>query len=86
MQSPHQLHWTAACCVLRYLKGPPSKWLYYCSSHLDIVRYFDDDWASDPINRHSITSYCTYIGGNLVTGDVKNKMLLYSVLRLSIEP
>jgi len=42
--------------------------LYYRpSSHLDIVGYFDADWASDPIDHRSTTGYCTFVGDNLIT-------------------
>ena len=68
MQSPYQLHWTAACCILRYLKMAPDKRLYNRpSSYLDIVRYFDADQAGDAIDGRSSTDYCIFIGGNLVT-------------------
>jgi len=51
MQYPYQFYWTAACriwtvaChILQYLKGAPSKGLYYRpSSYLDIVKYSDTD-------------------------------------------
>jgi len=42
--------------------------LYYRPfSHLDIVQYSDVDWANDPIDHRSTTSYCTFVEGNLVT-------------------
>ena len=67
IQSLYQLHWTAACRILRYFKRAPGTESYYRpSSHLDIVGYFDAEWAGDSIDRHFITSYCTSVGGNLV--------------------
>jgi len=88
MQSLYQLHRTTACRILRYLKRAPGKGLYYHpSSQLDIVRYSDDDWVGGPINCCSTNGYCTFVGDNLMTDDVKNKMLLLDpVLRLSIKP
>jgi len=57
-----------ACCMLRYLKRAPCKGLYYRPSfYLDILGYLDVDWADNPIDRHSPTSYCTFIEGCLVT-------------------
>jgi len=45
MRSPYQLHWTAACRILLYLKRALDKGLYYRSfSYLDIVGYFDAYW------------------------------------------
>ena len=75
MQYPYQFYWTAACriwtvaChILQYLKGAPSKGLYYRpSSYLAIVKYSDTDQAGDPIDHRSITGYCIFVVGNLVT-------------------
>ena len=65
----YQLHWTVACRFLRFLKMAPCKGLYYrSSSHLDIVRYYNADWAGDPIDHRFTTSSHTFvIEGNLVT-------------------
>ena len=50
------------------------------------VRYSDVDWDDDLIDRHSISGYCTFVGGNLVIWYVKNKILLLNpVLRWCIE-
>jgi len=35
--------------------------LYYCPSHLNIVGYSDDEWASN------LTDYYTFVGDNLAT-------------------
>ena len=88
MQSLYQFRWTATRRDLRYLKRALGKILYYHpSSHLDIVRHSGAHWAGYPIDRHFTTGCCTFIGGNLMHGDVKNKMLLLDpVLRLRIEP
>jgi len=40
---------------------------YQPSSHLSIDGYSDANWAGDPIDRRSISSYCTFVGDNLVT-------------------
>jgi len=67
-QSSYQFHWTAACCILLYLKEAPNKGLYYRpSSYLNTVRYSNVDWAGYPIDCRSTTAYCIFIGGNLVT-------------------
>ena len=66
MQSLHQLHWTAACRVLKYLEGALGKGLYYrTSSHLDIVEYSNADWAYDSNDHRCTTGYCTFVLGNL---------------------
>ena len=69
-QSPHQLHWIAACRILRYLKGASVKGFYYLLlSYLDIVRHSDTGWAGDHIGLRFTTSYFIFVGGN----DVKTK-------------
>ena len=45
--------------------------LFYCPSHLHAVGYFDDDWARDPIDRRSISGYCTFMGDNLIISHSK---------------
>lgn len=69
-----QLHWDAASRVLQYLSGAPGKGLlHWPSSHLNVVRYSDADWARDPLYHHSISGCCTFVGGNLVTCAVRSK-------------
>jgi len=59
---------------LRYLKGVPGKGLYYHPSpHLDIVKYYNVDWVSDPIDRRSTTGYCNFVGVYLVTWRCKKQ-------------
>ena len=78
MQSSYQLYWTATCRILH--KGTPGKELFYRPSyHLDIVRYFDVDWAGDPIAHCFSTDYCTFGGNNLVTWRCKKQKYYCSI-------
>jgi hypothetical protein len=53
--------------ILKYLKNAPGRGLFYQSfGQLRIEGYTDADWAESPSDRKSTTSYCTFIGGNLV--------------------
>ena len=45
--------------------------LYEKRGHTQIVCYSDADWAGSPIDRRSISGYCVFIGGNLISW--KNK-------------
>ena len=40
---------------------------YYLSSHVDIMRYSNTNWAGNPIDCHFTTGYCTSVRDNLVT-------------------
>ncbi|XP_043697226.1 uncharacterized mitochondrial protein AtMg00810-like [Telopea speciosissima] len=74
MQTPKQVHWDAACRILRYLKGAPGKGLVYRRhGHTSIVGFSDADWAGSDGDRRSTTGYCTFFGGNLVTWKSKKQ-------------
>ena len=67
MSDPRQPHWIACKRILRYLKSTMNMCLRFRKSeHLDIIAYTDADWASDPDDRRSISSYCVYLGNNLM--------------------
>jgi Reverse transcriptase (RNA-dependent DNA polymerase) len=67
MHSPRIPHLDAINRILRYLKGTPGKgiWMKRNDTHA-IYGYSDADWA-ERFDRKSTTSFCTFVGGNLVT-------------------
>ena len=68
MHEPRMVHWEGALRVLVYIKRAPGKRLIYrCHDHLRIEAYSDAGYAGDKGDRKSTTSYCTYVGVNLVT-------------------
>ena len=68
MHSPSESHMKAICRILRYLKGTPGRGLLFKkSASQDIQLFTDADWASSPVDRRSISGYCTFLWGNLVT-------------------
>jgi len=67
MHQPREVHWTALR-IFSYIKSSPGKDLLYKKhGHVHILGYSDSGYAGDKGDRKSITSYCTIVGGNLVT-------------------
>jgi len=67
MQAPHTHHWNVVIHILRYIeRAPGQRLLYEDKRNTHVTRYCDVDWAGSPIDRHSTTGYCVFIGGNLI--------------------
>ncbi|KAL0426175.1 UNVERIFIED_CONTAM: Retrovirus-related Pol polyprotein from transposon RE2 [Sesamum radiatum] len=74
LQSPCQQHWDAALHLVRYLKGSLNKGLFYSAhSPLTLKAYSDADWASCVDSRRSLTGYCIFLGGSLVSWKTKKQ-------------
>ncbi|KAL2225453.1 UNVERIFIED_CONTAM: Retrovirus-related Pol polyprotein from transposon RE1 [Sesamum indicum] len=74
LNQPCESHWRAALHVVRYLKGCPSKGLYFPASNTFTVRAFcDADWASCLDSRRSLTGYCIFLGDALVSWKTKKQ-------------
>lgn len=72
--SPSTVHWACALHVLRYLKGCPSLGLFFPSqSSIRLVSYSDADWGSCLATRRSLTGYCVFLGGALVSWRCKKQ-------------
>ncbi|KAL0289693.1 UNVERIFIED_CONTAM: protein ARABIDILLO 2 [Sesamum angustifolium] len=68
MDKPRSVHWEAALRILKYIKASPGKGLLFKRyGHVKIEAYSDADYAGAKDDRKSISGYCTYVGGNLVT-------------------
>ena len=68
MHPPREAHWSVALKILAYIKGYPGKTLMYRKyGHVCVFGYIDSDYAGDRGNMKSMTGYCTFVGGNLVT-------------------
>ena len=68
MHAPQQIHWLATLCVLTYVKHAYVRGLLYLQhSHLCVDAYSDSSYARDHGDQKSISGYCTFVGGNLVT-------------------
>ena len=68
MHAPGQQHFDVVYRFLRYLKGSLGKGLLFIGhGHLQVEAFTDANWAESVVDRHSTSSYCTFVGGNLVT-------------------
>ncbi|CAN6677420.1 unnamed protein product [Malus baccata var. baccata] len=68
MHDPGEQHMNVVMRILRYLKGSPSKRIFFKkNNHFSVKGYTDADWAGSIDDRRSTSGYFTFVGGNLVT-------------------
>ena len=83
MDAPRSVHYAAVLRILRYVKGKLYHGLHYSSRYsLELHAYSDADWAGDPTDRCSITSFCFLLGTSLISWCSKKQDM---VSRSSIE-
>ncbi|XP_021974996.1 uncharacterized mitochondrial protein AtMg00810-like [Helianthus annuus] len=74
MHSPRVDHWNALKRIIRYIQGTSNYGLHLGSiPNLSLVSYTDADWAGFPDTRHSTSSYCVYLGDNLISWSSKRQ-------------
>ncbi|KAL0438756.1 UNVERIFIED_CONTAM: Retrovirus-related Pol polyprotein from transposon RE2 [Sesamum latifolium] len=74
LNRPCASHWNAALHVVRYLKGCPSRGLFLPADNSLVLKgYCDADWASCPDSRRSLTGFCIFLGGALVSWKTKKQ-------------
>nr|GEZ31323.1 ribonuclease H-like domain-containing protein [Tanacetum cinerariifolium] len=84
MHSHLQSHFEAALRVFRYLKSVPDAGIVYTkSSSKSISAYVDSNWAKCKMTRRSVSGYCVFVFGSLVSWKIKKQTTL---LRSSDEP
>ncbi|KAG9450552.1 hypothetical protein H6P81_010517 [Aristolochia fimbriata] len=67
-QAPTDVHWSAVKRILEYLKGTLAHGIIiHPSSELGVDVYSDADWGGCPDDRRSITSFCAFLGGSLIS-------------------
>ena len=68
MSAPRSTHYVAVLRILRYLKGTLFHGLhFFAQSPLILRAYSNADWAGDPTDRRSTTSYCFLLGSSLIS-------------------
>ncbi|XP_019435005.1 PREDICTED: uncharacterized protein LOC109341526 [Lupinus angustifolius] len=74
MAKPTTSHHLAALRVLKYLKGTPSLGLFFPSqSSIHIKAYSDNDWASCPDTRRSVSAYYIFLGNSPISWKSKKQ-------------
>ncbi|KAJ8771561.1 hypothetical protein K2173_026738 [Erythroxylum novogranatense] len=72
--TPYETYWLAALHFLRYLRGTSSLGLFYSAKpNTSVEVYCDSDWAACPISRKSLSGYCVFLGGSLVSWKTKKQ-------------
>ena len=75
MQAPREEHMTAACRVLRYIKGTPDCGiLLHANTDLNLIGYCDSDWGACPLTRRSLTGYLVTLGGSPISWKTKKQI------------
>lgn len=74
VSAPTQLHYTRVLRVLRYLRGTIVHRLFFPrSSSLQLQAYCDATWASDSSDRRSLSAFCVFLGGSLISWKTKKQ-------------
>ena len=74
MFAPMVDHWVAVEQILCYLKGASRRGILYSNhGHSKIECFTDADWVGSKEDRRSTSSYCVFVGGNLVSWKSKKQ-------------
>ena len=74
MHEPRKPHLDDVHHLLRYLKGAPGQGLYFpAKGDLLLAIFCDADWAQCSITRQSVTGYCIFRGGALISWRTKKQ-------------
>ncbi|GKV22643.1 hypothetical protein SLEP1_g32495 [Rubroshorea leprosula] len=77
MDAPHSTHYAAMLRIIRYVKGTLFHGLHFSANSSLVLRaYSDVDWAGDPSDRRSTTSYYLFLGNFLIYWRSKKQTIL----------
>jgi transposase InsO family protein len=74
MNTPTDIHLTAAKRILRYLRGTLDHGLHYTPGPISISAFSDADWAGDPNDRRSTSGLLFFLGNNPITWSAKKQL------------
>ncbi|PKU80545.1 putative mitochondrial protein [Dendrobium catenatum] len=74
MQTPSCQDYQDLKRLLRYIKGTAHLGLPITRGNLILQTYADADWAADPVDRKSVSGFCTFLGPNLISWSVKKQV------------
>ncbi|GAV76371.1 LOW QUALITY PROTEIN: hypothetical protein CFOL_v3_19846, partial [Cephalotus follicularis] len=78
MSAPRKPYWDAVLRIVKYLKNAPGHgFLFNNHGHLRVMSHSDGDKKCGcPMDRRSISGYCVFVGGNLVSWKSKKQPLV----------
>ncbi|GJU59724.1 hypothetical protein Tco_1237490 [Tanacetum coccineum] len=77
MHRPLRSHLKIALKVLRYLKGSPGKGVHIIRCpKVSLETFVDADWAKCLITRKSVTGFCLFLNGSLVSWKSKKQNII----------
>ena len=83
LKAPTQHHWSACKRLLHYVSGTRTLGLSFRPiAWFTLESFSNADWACNVDDRRSMTDYCVFLGGNIVTWSSRKQQV---VARSSIE-
>ena len=77
MSAPRSTHYAAVFRILQYIKGTLFHGLHFSAqSSFKLRAYADADWAGNPTDCHSTTSYCFLLGSSLISQRSKKQSVV----------
>jgi len=77
MYDPRTSHFAALKRIIRYIQGAKEFGLHFSPSTItNLSAYSDADWGGCPDTRRSTSSYCVYLGANLISWSAKRQATL----------
>ena len=68
MHNPNEEHLKVALRIVKYLKNSLGMGLLFTKAEtMEVEIYTAADWVGSSLDKRSISGYCSFLGGNLVT-------------------
>jgi hypothetical protein len=67
MHNPMESHVVAVKQILRYLRGTLDYGIHFQPGTLNLQAYSDANWAGDPNDRRSVSSFVVYLGSSPIS-------------------